>query len=160
MPSFDIVSELDKPELTNAVDQANKELAQRYDFKGSNAIIHLNGQNITLEANDEFQIKQMRPLLYQKMTKRGIDIACIEPQEIKVSGKRAKQELLAKEGIDKETAKKIVKMIKDKKIKVQAAIQGEQLRVSGKKRDDLQAVIAMLKAADLGIPLQFQNFRD
>ena len=160
MPSFDIVSEIDLPELNNAIDQANKELKQRFDFKGTNAVITLSDKLVTLEADSDFQINQMRPMLYQKMTKRNVDVACIDTKEIRISGKRAKQDLSVQEGIDQTLAKKIIKMIKDKKLKVQAQIQGEQVRVTGKKRDDLQSVMAMLKGEEFSMPIQFQNFRD
>ncbi len=160
MPSFDIVSEIDIPELNNAIDQANKELKQRFDFKGTNAVITLADKLVTLEADSDFQINQMRPMLYQKMTKRNVDVACVETKEIRISGKRAKQDLSVQEGIDQTLAKKIIKLIKDKKLKVQAQIQGEQVRVTGKKRDDLQSVMAMLKNEEFDMPLQYQNFRD
>lgn len=160
MPSFDVVSEVDLPELINAVDQANREIANRYDFKGSDAKVERTEKVLTLDAAGDFQIKQMQPILYQKLTTRGIDVMCLDESEIEISGQRAKQQITVREGIDKELAKKMVKLIKESKLKVQAAIQGEQLRVTGKKRDDLQSAMQALKAADLGLPLQFQNFRD
>ncbi len=161
MPSFDIVSELNTHEVHNAVDQANKEVSTRFDFKGSNAEFELQDESIVLKAQSTFQLQQMLPILYSKMTKRGIDIACLESGKITDTGKTAQQPIELKQGIDSATAKKIVKLIKDKKMKVQAAIQGEQVRVTGKKRDDLQEVMAMLKAEEsITLPLQFTNFRD
>jgi len=160
MPSFDVVSEIDHHELKNALDQANREIGTRYDFKGSNARIESNANALTLEAESEFQIKQMQPILNEKLAKRGIDVQCLEYGDIVEMNKRARQPVTVREGLDKDLARKMVKIIKDSKLKVQAAIQGEQLRVSGKKRDDLQQVMQLLRAADLGIPLQFNNFRD
>ena len=160
MPSFDIVSEYDSHEASNAVDQANRELDTRFDFRGSNASFSLDVQTIMLESDNEFQLQQMLDIVNNKLTKRGIDIACLEIGDPEQRGHRARQSLTLREGIDQATAKKIVKMIKDKKMKVQAAIQGDKVRVTGKKRDDLQAVMSMLKEAKLDIPLQFNNFRD
>ena len=160
MPSFDIVSEINHHELTNAVDQANREIGNRYDFKGSNARIDMADDGLTFHAESKFQLQQMFPVLLSKMTKRGLDIECLKTGEVVEAAKTAKQPISIQEGIDKEMAKKIVKMIKDSKVKVQASIQGEQVRVNGKKRDDLQQVIQLLKDAGLGIPLQFNNFRD
>lgn len=160
MPSFDIVSELDLHELTNAVNQANREVETRFDFKGTNSRFELNDKVITIHSGSEFQIKQMVEILYSKMSKRGIDINCMEKGSVKESLNKAQMDMTAREGIDKELAKKLVKKIKDSKLKVQAAIQGEQVRVTGKKRDDLQEAIAMLKSADIDMPLQYKNFRD
>lgn len=160
MPSFDVVSEVDHHELSNALDQANREIGTRYDFKGSNAHVTAAGNQLTLEAESEFQLKQMIPILKEKMSKRGIDVECLEFGEVVEMNKRARQPVTVREGLDKDLARKMVKLIKDGKLKVQAAIQGEQLRVTGKKRDDLQQVMQMLRAAGLGIPLQFNNFRD
>jgi len=160
MPSFDVVSEIDHHELKNALDQANREIGTRYDFKGSNAKIEQAGNELTLEAESEFQIKQMVPILKEKMSKREIDVDCLEYADIVEMNKRARQQVSVREGLDKDLARKMVKLIKDSKIKVQAAIQGEQLRVNGKKRDDLQQVMQLLREAKLGIPLQFNNFRD
>jgi uncharacterized protein YajQ (UPF0234 family) len=160
MPSFDIVSEIDQHELTNAVDQTSREISTRFDFKGSDAKIELKGSVITLEATGDFQIKQIHDILYNKLIKRGIDTRCLEPGNIGQKGLGVHQDVTVKEGIDKEQAKKVVKKIKDSKMKVQAAIQGEQVRVTGKKRDDLQQVMSMLKESDLDFPLQFNNFRD
>ena len=160
MPSFDVVSEVDKHELSNALDQANREIGTRYDFKGSNARIEQSGNALTLEAESEFQVKQMIPILKEKMSKRGIDVECLEFGDVVEMNKRARQPVTVREGLDKELARKMVKLVKDSKLKVQAAIQGEQLRVTGKKRDDLQQVMQILRSAGLGIPLQFNNFRD
>ncbi len=160
MPSFDVVSEVDHHELSNALDQANREIGTRYDFKGSNARIEQAGNQLTLEAESEFQVKQMAPILKEKMSKRGIDVDCLEFGDIVEMNKRARQPVTVREGLDRDLARKMVKLIKDSKLKVQAAIQGEQLRVTGKKRDDLQQVMQNLRGAGLGIPLQFNNFRD
>ncbi len=160
MPSFDIVSEFDNHEVTNAVDQANREVGNRFDFKGSDAEFEQNEDNITMKAESTFQLQQMLPILYAKMTKRGIDIGCLESGNPQTSGKNVQQIITLKQGLDTSLSKKIVKLIKDKKIKVQAAIQGDKVRVTGKKRDDLQQAIQMLKEEDLDQPLQFNNFRD
>ncbi len=161
MPSFDIVSEFDAHEVHNAVDQANKEVSTRFDFKGSNAQFELQDESIIMKAESTFQLQQMLPILYSKMTKRGVDIACLESGNIHDTGKTAQQPIALNQGIETPIAKMIVKLIKDKKLKVQTAIQGEKLRVTGKKRDDLQQVIAMLKVEDsIELPLQFENFRD
>ena len=160
MPSFDTVSEVDHHELSNAIDQANREIGTRYDFKGSNAKIEQNENQLSLTAESEFQIKQMTPILKEKMSKRGIDVSCLEFSDVVEMNKRASQQVLVREGLDKDLARKIVKLIKDSKIKAQAAIQGDQVRVSGKKRDHLQQIMQLLREADLGIPLQFNNFRD
>jgi uncharacterized protein YajQ (UPF0234 family) len=160
MPSFDVVSDIDHHELKNALDQANREIGTRYDFKGSNASIAQAASILTLEAESEFQVKQMIPILKEKMSKRGIDVDCLDFGDLVEMNKRARQPITVREGLDKDLARKMVKLIKDKKLKVQAAIQGEQLRVTGKKRDDLQEVMQVLRDANLGIPLQFNNFRD
>lgn len=160
MPSFDVVSEIDEHELANAIDQANREISNRFDFKGSDAKIELTESAMTLIADSDFQVQQMQPIILQKLTKRGIDISCLDQGEIQTSGQKARQTMSVRQGIDKETASKIVKAIKSSKTKVQAAIQGEQVRVTGKKRDDLQEAIAMLKQVELDLPLQFNNFRD
>lgn len=160
MPSFDIVSEVDGHELNNAIDQANREVGTRFDFKGANANFKESDGVIMMETESDFQLKQMLDILYNKCSRRSVDLGNLEPGEIEVIGHRAIQKIIVKQGIDKELAKKIVKKIKEKKLKVQAAIQGDQVRVTGKKRDDLQSVIAMLKAEDMGLPLQFNNFRD
>ena len=161
MPSFDAVSKVDTAELTNAVDQANREISQRYDFKGSSAKIDRAENLLTLYADSEFQLKQVADILYAKAAKRGIDVASFDPQKIEaISGDKAKQPVKVKQGIEKELAKKMLKLIKDSGLKVQAAIQGDELRVSGKKRDDLQSCIALLRQSKLEQPLQFMNFRD
>jgi uncharacterized protein YajQ (UPF0234 family) len=160
MPSFDIVSELDLHELANAVDQANREVGTRFDFKGSNAKYVLNELVVSLEASSDFQLKQMIDILIQKLTKRGIDVSALDASTPELALNNAKQKVTMRNGIDTDNARKIVKIIKNSKIKVQAAIQGEQVRVTGKKRDDLQEVIAMLKGEKLDLPLQYTNFRD
>lgn len=160
MPSLDIVSEIDGHELTNAVDQANKEIANRYDFKGSNAQIEQSDSSVTLHAASTFQIQQMIPIIHQKLAKRGIDVSCLKAGKVEEFATTAKQAFTLNQGIDKEAGKKIVKTIKDSKLKVQAAVQGEQIRVTGKKRDDLQSVMALLKGEEIGLPIQFTNFRD
>ncbi len=160
MPSFDVVSEIDHHELKNALDQANREIGTRYDFKGSNASIDQTGNDLILEAESEFQVNQMIPILKEKMSKRGIDVDCLEFADLVEMNKRARQQVKVREGLEKDLARKMVKLIKESKLKVQVAIQGEQLRVTGKKRDDLQQVMQTLREAGLGIPLQFNNFRD
>ena len=161
MPSFDIVSEVDLHELTNSVDQANRELSTRYDFRGVDANFEKSGDTqVVMTADADFQLTQMIEMLKTKMIKRGIDARCLEIKDHYGSGKQVKQEVIVRQGLEKDIAKKIVKMIKDAKLKVQPAIQGEQVRVTGKKRDDLQTVISFLKEADLDMPLQFNNFRD
>jgi len=160
MPSFDVVSEVDLHELANAVDQSNREVGTRFDFKGTDSVFELNENEITLESGSEFQLHQMADILQNKMVKRGLDIACLEIKDPEITGKRAKQKIIARQGIDKDLARKIVKMVKESKLKVQAAIQGEQVRVSGKQRDDLQKIITVLKEAKLELPLQYTNFRD
>lgn len=160
MPSFDIVSEYDKHEAQNAVDQANKDVTTRFDFKGTNSSYQLTGEALLMTSASEFQLQQMLDIVQIKLTKRGIDIGCMDIGEPKASGKIVRQEITLKQGLDTELAKKIVKRIKDKKLKVQAAIQGEQVRVTGKKKDDLQEVIQLLKEEKMEMPLQFTNFRD
>ena len=161
MPSFDVVSEVDTHELSNAIDQAVREVSTRFDLKGSNAKIELKDSVIKIEAENEFQLKQISPIIYTKLGKRDIDIRCLEKGKAEPRGQRAYQDITVKQGIDKEDAKKIVKLVKEMKVKVQAAIQGEQVRITGKKRDDLQQVMALLKASDkLEMALQFNNFRD
>jgi uncharacterized protein YajQ (UPF0234 family) len=159
MPSFDVVSELDKHELTNAMDNATKELDRRFDLKGK-CSFEAKEKSITLTAEADFMLEQMLDILRSSLVKRKIDAQCMEIKDSFASGKVVKQEVDFREGIDKDLAKKIVALIKDKKLKVQAAIQGEQVRVTGKKRDDLQEAIALLRGESLGMPLQFNNFRD
>ncbi len=160
MPSFDVVSEVDMHELTNAVDQANREIANRFDFKGTDSKVEQNGNELLMESASDFQVKQIMEILKAKLVKRGIDLEALDAGEVEEVGNRARQKVMIREGIDKETARKIVKLVRETRLKVQAAIQGEQVRVSGKKRDDLQKVIAHLREQKLGIPLQFTNFRD
>lgn len=160
MPTFDVVSEVDHHELSNGVDQANREVTTRFDFKGTGSNFELKDLVIRMNTESDFQLQQMYDILCNKLVKRGIDIACLEKGEPVIQAKTATQDIQVVEGIDTPTAKNMVKMIKQSKIKVQAAIQSEQLRVTGKKRDDLQAVIALLKSAELDIPLQFKNFRN
>lgn len=160
MPSFDIVSEVDKHELANAVDQANREITTRFDFKNVKATYMFEKSDIKLQAENDFQLKQMLEILQTKLAKRNIDNKCLEIKKSEIALNQARQTVVVKEGLDTPFAKKVVKLIKDANLKVQAAIQGEQVRVTGKKRDDLQEVIAMLRKADLELPLQFENFRD
>lgn len=161
MPSFDIVSELDKHELTNAIDQANKEVTTRYDFKGTDSSFELKDTTVTMLTQSDFQLDQMFDILVQKANRRGIDVKCMERGTADIQLKTAKQSIEMQEGLDAPLAKKIIKLIKDGKFKVQAANQGDSIRVTGKKRDDLQAVMQMLKTQeDLELPLQFNNFRD
>jgi len=161
MPSFDIVSELNAVELRNAVDQAGKEIGTRFDFKGSDARVELADKALTLYADDEFKLKQVADVLTAKLAKRGVDVRAIEYKDPeKISGNKMKQAAVARTGVDQERAKKIVKMLKDSKLKVQASIQGDAVRVSGAKRDDLQAAIALVKKSVTDYPLQYENFRD
>lgn len=163
MPSFDTVSELDGHEVTNGVDQANRELAQRFDFKGSGAEYTRDAKEpfvVIMKAQADFQLKQMLDILKLRLAKRGVDVGCIEVKDPEVNLAEARQKVLLKHGIDQETAKKIVKLLKESGLKVQAQIQGDKVRVTGKQRDDLQAAIAQLRKASVGVPLQFENFRD
>lgn len=160
MPSFDIVSEVDLQEVRNAVDQANREVSTRFDFKGVDAKFELADGVVTLKAEQEFQLNQMMDILRQKLVKRKVDVGCMEIKDPETSLNAARQQVIIRQGIDTDVAKKMVKAIKGSKLKVQAQIQGEQVRVTGKKRDDLQQVIAFLKETDYGLPLQFTNFRD
>ena len=161
MPSFDIVSEVNQVEVRNAVDQANKEISTRFDFKGSDARAELAEKVLTLYADDDFKLKQVTDILTGKLTKRGVDIRALKPGSIeKVSGNKVKQAITVRVGIDQDLAKKIVKLVKDSKIKVQASIQGNAVRVSGAKKDDLQGAIALVRKAITDYPLQYQNFRD
>src|SRR6202790_4392583 len=160
MPSFDVVSEIDSHELTNAVDQASRELSQRFDFKNTGAEFELEEVTATMSAPAEFQLKQMLEILKLKIAKRGIDIVCLDVKDPEINLARAKQLAILKHGIDAETGKKVSRLLKDSKLKVQAQIQGDKVRVTAKKRDDLQEAIAFLRKAQLGVPLQFNNFRD
>jgi len=160
MPSFDVVSEVNHHELSNAVDQANREVATRFDFKGTGSNFELAESQITMNTESEFQLQQMYDMLCNKLVKRGVDITCLEVADPVVQLKTAIQAVTVREGIETVDSKKMVKLIKEKKIKVQTSIQGDQLRVTGKKRDDLQTVMVLLKDGDFGLPLQFKNLRD
>ncbi|MFQ5983424.1 MAG: YajQ family cyclic di-GMP-binding protein [Woeseiaceae bacterium] len=160
MPSFDVVSDYDAHEVSNAVDQANREVNTRFDFKGTGSKFQLEEQLITLTTQSDFQLKQMLDILRQKLAKRGVDIGCMKEEEPEITGSQARQDVILRKGIDMPLARSLVKTIKGSKLKVQAAIQGDKLRVSGKKRDDLQSVIGLLKDTDVDLPLQYQNYRD
>jgi len=160
MPSFDVVSEVDLQEVRNAADQANREVGTRFDFKGSDARFELEGAVVTLHAQNEFQLEQMMDILQLKLVKRSVDIDCLDVAKAETANNRARQAVTIRQGIDTDTARRIVKDIKGAKTKVQAQIQGEQVRVSGKSRDALQDAIALLRNGDYGLPLQFINFRD
>ncbi len=160
MPSFDAVSELNAHEVANAVDQANRELAQRFDFKDTGARFELQDFAVTLHAQVDFQLKQMLEILKLRLSKRGIDLGCLELKEPHTTLSSAQQEVVLRHGIDADSGRKISRLVKDSKLKVQASIQGDKVRISGKQRDELQAAIALLRAAKLDVPLQFTNFRD
>jgi uncharacterized protein YajQ (UPF0234 family) len=161
MPSFDITSEVNKVELRNAIDQSNKEIATRFDFKGSDARIEEADLTLTVFADDDFKLKQVMDILVGKLAKRGVDVRALDPQDVeKVSGNKVKQRVTVRNGIESDKAKQIVKLLKDSKIKVQASIQGEAVRVSGAKKDELQAAIQHVRKSVTDIPLQFGNFRD
>lgn len=160
MPSFDIVSEIDHHELSNAVDQANRELDNRFDFKGVDAKYVLEKDHILLRAPSDFQVQQMLPILQDKLIKRGLDIKVLDVQPLETNLSEARQKAVIREGISQENGKKMTKLIKDSKLKVQASIQGDQVRVAGKKRDELQSVMSLLKEQELDLALQFKNFRD
>ena len=160
MPSFDIVSNIDNHEVANAVDQVNREIATRFDFKGTNAKAELVKDKITLTAPTDFQLKQLDDILRNKFAKRQVDIRSLKYGSIETNLSEAKQVIEVKQGIETEQAKKIIKLIKEGDFKVQSAIQGDQVRVTGKKRDELQEVIVMLRSAKVDIPVQFINFRD
>ena len=160
MPSFDIVSEVNPHELTNAVDQANRELSTRFDFKGVDAKFVLEDQVINQSAPSDFQLKQMEDILRARLIARGIDVRCLEFGDVETNLAGARQKVTVKQGIERELAKKIQGKLKDAKLKVDSQINGDKLRVTGKKRDDLQAAIAVLKAGNYERPLQFDNFRD
>jgi len=161
MPAFDIVSEVDKHELTNAVDQANREVSSRFDFRGTDARVEQSDKVLTMHADSDFQLDQLQDILRLKLVKRGIEVSCLEVKDSVGNGKMRKQEIIIREGLDKDASRIIVKEIKASKSKVQAAIQGETVRVTGKKRDDLQGVMALLRDNDkIEMPLQFNNFRD
>ncbi len=161
MPSFDVVSEVDMQEVRNAVDQANREIANRYDFKNSDARIEQADERLTVYADDDYKVNQALDILRTKLAKRKVDLDCLQAGEVQTSaGGKAKQEVSILRGIDQDLGRRIAKLIKASKLKVQASIQGAQVRITGKKRDDLQAVIATLKSEKLERPLQFVNFRD
>jgi len=160
MPSFDVVSELDAHEVTNAVDQANRELSMRFDFKGTDARFELTDQVVMQFASGEFQLKQMHDILRARLVARGIDIRCLDVGDPEINLAGARQKVTIKQGIEQPVAKKIIAAIKAAKLKVETSINGEKLRVSAKKRDDLQLAIALLRKTDLELPLQFENFRD
>jgi uncharacterized protein YajQ (UPF0234 family) len=161
MPSFDVVSEVDKHELTNAVDQANRELATRFDFKGVDARFSLEDDKlITQSAPSDFQLKQMGDILRQRLAARGIDFRCLEFGEVETNLAGARQKITLRQGIEQKVAKQIAARIKEAKLKVDTQINGDKLRVTGKKRDDLQDAIALLRKAEFEVPLQFDNFRD
>jgi uncharacterized protein YajQ (UPF0234 family) len=160
MPSFDVVSEVVAHELINAVDQANRELSTRFDFQNVEASFVLEDGVVALSAPSEFQLKQMADILRGRMIARRIDISCLEPGEVRTSLAGARQRIAVKQGIEREQARRIVNAVKDARLKVDTQINGDKLRVSGKKRDDLQAAMAVLRAGEFGLPLQFNNFRD
>jgi uncharacterized protein YajQ (UPF0234 family) len=160
MPSFDVVSEVDKHELSNAVDQANRELATRFDFKGTDAKFELEGFVVTQVAPSAFQLRQMLDILRGRMSARGIDVRCLEVADPLENLAGARQKVTVRQGIEQPVAKKLIAAIKAAKLKVESQINGDKLRVSGKKRDDLQEAIALLRKTDVDLPLQFQNFRD
>lgn len=160
MPSFDIVSEVDEHELTNAVDQASRELTTRFDFKGVEAAFELEDASIAMSAPSEFQLKQMSEILRARLIARNIDVRCLEFKDVLTNVAGARQSVVVKQGIERELAKKIQAAVKDAKLKVETQINGEKLRITGKKRDDLQAAMALLRAGDFERPLQFDNFRD
>jgi uncharacterized protein YajQ (UPF0234 family) len=163
MPSFDIVSEVNQVEVHNAVDQANKEITNRFDFKGSDARIELvdNGASLTLFADDDFKLGQVRDVLTGKLAKRGVDVRCLEPGSIdKVIGNKVKQSVVVRQGVEQELGKKIVKLVKDSKLKVQTSIQGDAVRVASPKKDTLQEAIALVRKSVTDFPLQFKNFRE
>lgn len=160
MPSFDVVSEVDMHEARNAVDQANKEVSTRFDFKGTGAQFELEGSEIRLKAEVEFQLAQMLDILRDKLARRKIEVSCLDIQEPTMTNQVARQSAIIRQGLDADLARKIVKLIKNAKMKVQCAIQGDKVRISGKKRDDLQQAIALIKDGGFDLPLQYENFRD
>jgi cyclic-di-GMP-binding protein len=160
MPSFDVVSEVDSHEVTNAVDQANRELSQRFDFKDTGAVFELNDMTVSVKAQVEFQLKQMLEILKLRLAKRGIDVMCLEIKDPVVNLAAAVQEVILRQGVDADTARQIVRLVKDSKLKLQASMQGEKVRITGKQRDELQSAMALLRKAKIERPLQFNNFRD
>ena len=160
MPSFDVVSDFNYHEVTNAVDQSNREVTTRFDFKGTNSQFLLDDNSVNLTSESEFQLQQMLDILKQKLAKRGVNIGCLKAEDPDMSINEARQKIILRKGIDSDLARKLVKHIKNSKLKVQVAIQGDQLRVSGKKRDNLQTAIQLFKDLDVELPLQYENFRD
>ena len=161
MPSFDITSEVEMPALNNAIDSANRKITNRYDFKGTDARVEHNDKLLTLHGDNDFQLEQMKAILLPELTAKKIDVRCLQEEKVqKVGGNKVKQEIRVRVGVEQDLAKKIVKLIKDGKLKVQAAIQGESVRVTGKKRDDLQECIALVRREITDYPLQYENFRD
>jgi uncharacterized protein YajQ (UPF0234 family) len=160
MPSFDIVSEVDLHEVTNAVDQSNREIGNRFDFKGTDSRVEQNEAILTLHSDNEFQIRQVLDILHKKLAKRGVDIAALSEGEVTTSGRKASLAITIRQGVDQDTARKLVRQIKETRLKVQASIQGDKVRVNGKKRDDLQKIISSLRDSGADLPLQFINFRD
>lgn len=160
MPSFDIVSEVDMQELRNGVDQANRELTTRFDFRGVAAAFELADDGIVVRGEEEFQLEQLEDILRDKLVRRKVDTGCLDPGPIEASGREKRRRYKIVQGIDRDRGREIVKRVKESKLKVQASVQGEKIRITGKKRDDLQQVIAMLRDAKIDIPLQFENFRD
>ncbi len=160
MPSFDVVSELDQHEIANALDQTRREIESRFDFRGVPAKVLQEKNEVTLESTSEFQVRQMLDIVRLKIAKRGIDLVCLDVKDAEVDLSKTRQKILLKEGIDADAARVIQKAIKDSKIKVQSSVQGGKVRVTGKSRDDLQAVIALLRQTKVEVALQFNNFRD
>lgn len=160
MPSFDVVSELNAHEVTNAIDQANRELGQRFDFKDTGARFELKELLVTLHAQVEFQLKQMLEILKLRLSKRGIDLACLEVKDPRSNLAAATQEVVLRQGIDADTGRHIVRVLKDSRLKVQGSLQGDKVRVQGKQRDELQSAIQLLRGTKIEMPLQFNNFRD
>lgn len=160
MPTFDVVSEVDMHEVHNAVDQANREVNTRFDFKGTGSKFELAEADVTMTSESDFQLKQMLEILNQKLAKRKVDVGCLSIADPEMSGSEARQVVTVRQGLDTDLCRKVVKEIKGAKLKVQASIQGDRVRVAGKKRDDLQDVIAHLKDKDFGLPFQYINFRD
>jgi len=160
MPSFDTVSEVDLQEVTNAVDQANREVGNRYDFKGSCARVEHTDNQVKLQADNEFQLNQVKDIVHKKLAQRGIDLGSLDKGKLETGNNQVRQVLIVQQGINQDIARKIVKLLKDSKLKVQVSIQGDKVRVNGKKRDDLQSAISLLKEAAIELPLQYINFRD
>jgi uncharacterized protein YajQ (UPF0234 family) len=160
MPSFDTVSELNSHEVANAVDQANRELGQRFDFKGTGAVFELEESTVKMRAEVDFQLKQMLEILKLRLAKRGVDLTCLEVKDPVTNLAAAVQDVILRQGLDQEVGKKLIRIIKDSKLKVQASMQGDKVRVTGKSRDDLQAAMQLLRSSKVEMPLQFNNFRD